>query len=139
MGTVDQDMVPTWHQVLWLRKGVEATVGLANKDMMDTIVNPEEPSVTLTCEFHPVFFSRSSPHIAHLLVGEGRVIFWRVPYQLEVRKTRPTNADGTVRFALGGVLPPARPATAWQLINVVLAWRPAKQVKSGLWSITCPM
>ena len=75
LGTVDQNMVATWHQVFWLGRGVEAIVGLA---------------------------------------------------------------DATIRFALGVVVPSAYPATAWQLINVVLDWRPPKQAKSGLWSITCP-
>ena len=138
MGTVDQNMVPTWHQVLWLGRGVEAIVGLGTKLDMDTMSNPEEPGVVPTCEFHPVFLSRSSPHIAHLPVGEGHVVFWQGPYQLEVRKTKPTDVNAPIRFALGGVVPPARSATAWQLINVVPAWSPPKQAKSGLWSITCP-
>ena len=47
-GTLDQDLVPTWHQVLWLGRGVEGTVGLANKDMMDAIFNPMEPGVAHT-------------------------------------------------------------------------------------------
>ena len=120
-GGDDPNMVPTWHQVLWLGRGVEATVGLANKDMTDTIFNPEEAGVAPSCEFHPAFLSRSSPHIAQLPVGEGQVIIWRGPYQLEVHKTGPTDADATVRFALGGVVPPTRLATVWQLINVVPA------------------
>ena len=99
----------TWHQVLWLRRGVEGTVGLANKDMMDAIFNPMEPGVAHTYEFHLAFLSRSSPHIAHLPIGEGQVIFWRGPYHLEVCKTGPTNADAIVRFALGGVIPPTCP------------------------------
>ena len=137
-GTLDQDLVPTWHQVLWLGRGVEGTVGLANKDMMDAIFNPMESGVAYTCALHPAFLLRSSPHLAHLPVGDSQVIFWRGPYQLEVNKTGPNDADATVRFPLGGVTPPTRPATAWQLINAVCAWRPLKQAKSGLWSITCP-
>ena len=105
---------------------------------MDAIFNTMETGVAHTCEFHAVFLSRSSPHIDHLPVGEGQVIFWRGPYQLGVRKTGPTDADATFCFDLGGVLPPTRPATAWLLINAVPAWRPPKQAKSGLWSITCP-
>ena len=100
--------------------------------------NPMQRGVAHTCEFHPAFLLLSSLHIPHPPVGEGRVIFRRGPSQLEVCKTGPTNADATVRFALGGVTPPTRPATAWQLINTVPVWRPPKQAKSGLWSIICP-
>ena len=99
--------------MLWLARGVEATVGHANKDMMDAIFNPMEHGLAPTCESHPAFLSQSSPHIAHLLVAEGQVIFRRGPYQLEVCKTGPTNTDASASFALGGVIPPAYPATAW--------------------------
>ena len=108
-GTVHQDVMPSWHGVLWLGRGVERTVGLANKDMMDAIVNPMEPGVAPTCEFHPALLSRSSPHIALLPVGEGQVIFWRGSYQLDFRKTAPTDAYATICFALGGVTPPTPP------------------------------
>ena len=54
-GSLDQDLAPTCHQVLWLGRGVEATVGLANKDMVDTIIIPMEPGAAHTCQFHPVF------------------------------------------------------------------------------------
>ena len=76
-GTIEQDFVQTWHQVLWLGRGVGATVGLANKDMMDTIFTPTEPGVVPTYEFHRAFLSRCNPHVTHLPVGEGNVIFWR--------------------------------------------------------------
>ena len=59
-GTLDQEFLPTWHQVLVLRRGVEATVALANKDMMDTICHPIELGVAPTWCFHPAFPSRSS-------------------------------------------------------------------------------
>ena len=113
MGSVDQHMVLIWHQMLWLGREMEATIGLANKDLTDTIFNPVVPGVAPTCECHPVFLSRSSPHIAHLTVGDGQVIFYAGTYQLEVGKARPTDADATVSFALGAFIPPARPATAW--------------------------
>ena len=40
-------------------QGVEGTVGLANKDMMDAIFNPMEPGVAHTCAFHP---AEQPPH-----------------------------------------------------------------------------
>ena len=76
IGIVDQNIVPTWHQVLWLGRGVEAIVGRANKEMMDAIFNPEEPGVAPTCEFQPVFLSRRTPPIAHPTVRKAKSFFW---------------------------------------------------------------
>ena len=71
-GILDQDCVPTWHQVLWLGREVDCMPGLANKDMMDTIFNRMELGVAPTSEFHPKFLCWSSPHIAHLPVGKAK-------------------------------------------------------------------
>ena len=140
-GTLDQDLVPTWHHVLWLGRGVKGTVGLANKDMLDAIFNPMESGVPQNCVFQPAFLSRNNPHIAHLPGGKGQVIFWRATRQLKVRKTGPPDADATVRFALGGVTPPTRPATAWQLIALSLRGGPRSKQNwgRGLWHVrvTC--
>ena len=73
-GTLDQDLVPTWHQVLWLGSGMEGMVGRANKLMTDAIFDPLQTGVAHTCD-HPAFLSRSSPCIARLRVGEGQEIF----------------------------------------------------------------
>ena len=110
--TGHQYMVPTWHQLMWLGRGVEAAVMVAKKDMANTIFNPEEPGAGSTYKFDPVFLSRSNPHIAHLLVGEGQVVLRQGPYQLQIRKTGATDADATVHLTLGGFLLPTRLATA---------------------------
>ena len=81
MGTLDQECVPTWHQVLWPGRGVEATAGLANTDMMDAIFDVMGPGGTPSCEFHCAFLSWSSPHIAHLPIWKRQVnsLAWSLP------------------------------------------------------------
>ena len=101
-------------------------------------LTPWNPVLLTPASSAPSFLSRSNHHIPHLPVGEEQVIFWLGPYKLKVLKTGPTDADATLRFALGGVIPPTRPAMAWQLINTIPASRPPKQAKSGVWCIKCP-
>ena len=57
--------------MLWLVRGVEARIGLANKDMVHTIFNLEELAAGSTCAIRPAFLSRSSPHINSQL-GKGK-------------------------------------------------------------------
>ena len=79
-GTVDQHVVRTGHQVLWLGRGVDGKVGLANKDTIDAICNSMELGDAQNCAFKPAFLSRNSSHIAYFPDGDRQVILWRRPY-----------------------------------------------------------
>ena len=71
-------------------------------------------------------------------VRGGEVFLWRGLYQLELAKDEQTDGDAHVHWAIGGVLPPERPASAWQLLNDAPPFKSAKQATKGGWTIQCP-
>ena len=83
-------------------------MGLANNDMMDAIFNYMDPSVTHTCEFHPAFLSRSSPHIAYLIALQGQVFSGEDP--TPSRSARPGRPTRMPLSALPSPVSPHQPA-----------------------------
>ena len=121
-GTFDQEEVLSWHPVLLLGAGVEATARLVDTDIIKAIFHLEHPGANPTYNFYAVFLSLRSPASR---VGKCKFLT-AAPYRPEVRKLRPTEADAThagatLRVGLSGVLPPPWPATSWQFINMAPA------------------
>ena len=131
--------VPTFGQLLLLGVGLEARVGLANRDVVDDVFSPPEvqpgPPV---CTHHPLFLSRSAHGISPVTVREGEILLWNGAYEMEVVKADSTDGDAEVTWALGATLPPTRPAPAWRLLHAVPEWKRAKESKKGTWTVTCP-
>ena len=90
------------------------------------------------CPHRPTFVTRSAAGLHPVPVHGGEVVLWRGPYQLELAKAERTDGDALVQWAIGGFLPPERPASAWQLLNEAPPFRNARQAKKGGWSIRCP-
>ena len=131
--------VPTFGQLLMLVVGLEARVGLANRDVVDDVFSPPKvhpgPQV---CSHHPLFLS-SSPHgISPVTVREGEILLWNGAYEMEVVKADSTDGDAQVTWALGATLPPTRPAPAGRLLHAVPEWNRAKESKKGMWTVACP-
>ena len=103
--------VPTFGQLLLFGVGLEARVGLANRDVVDNVFSPPEvqpgPPV---CTHHPLFVSRSAHGISPVTVREGEIPLLNGAYEMEVVKADSTDGDAEVMWALGATLPPTRPA-----------------------------
>ena len=131
--------VATFGQLLLLGVGLEARVGLANRDVVDDVFSPPEvqpgPPV---CTHHPLFLSRSAHGISPLTVREEEILLWNGAYEMEVVQADSTDGDAEVMWALGATLPPTRPAPAWRLLHAVPEWKRAKESKKGTWTVTCP-
>ena len=67
--------VPTFGQLLLLGVGLEAGVGLANRDVVGDVFSPSEvepgPPV---CTNHPMFLSRSAHGISPVTVRKGEIL-----------------------------------------------------------------
>ena len=130
-GEGGEDM-PTFGQLLLFRIGLEARVKLATRDMVDDIFSP--PQVELgppVCTHHPLFLSRSAHDISPVIVHAGDILMWNGAYGMEVVNGDSTDGDLEVMWALEAIVPPTRPAPAWQLLHVEPAWKRAKESKKG--------
>ena len=56
------------------------------------------------------------PHFPHLFNGGEITLSWG-PYRIEVAKVTRMDGDALVEWIIGRTLVPARPASAWQLVN----------------------
>ena len=131
--------MPTFGQLLLLGVGLEARVGLANRDVVDDVFSPPEVQpVPPVCTHHAMFLSRSAHGISPVTVREGEILLWNGAYEMEVVKADSTDGDAEVTWALGATLPPTRPAPAWRLLHAVPEWERAKEYKKGTWTVTCP-
>ena len=90
------------------------------------------------CTHHPLFLSRSAQDVSPVIIQAGDILMRNGAYEMEVVHGDSTDGDVEVTWALGAILPPTRPAPAWQLLHAVLAWKPAKESKKGTWKVTCP-
>ena len=123
-------------------RGLEAHLGLAVEDLRDDVFNPPPPQAPgeadpPVCPHHPTFVTRSAAGLHPVPVHGGEVVLWRGPYRLELAKAERTDGDALVQWAIGGFLPPERPASCWQLLNEAPPFRNARQAKKGGRSIRC--
>ena len=116
-------------------------MGLAVEDLRDDVFNPPEGSGAPgppVCPYHPTFVTRSAAGLHPVPVHGEEVVLWRGRYQLELAKAERKDGDALVQWAIGGFLPPERPASCWQLLNEAPPFRHARQAKKGGWSIRSP-
>ena len=130
--------VPTFGQLLLFGVGLEARVGLATRDMVDdTFSPPEVEPGSPVCTHHPLFLSRSAHDISPISVHAGDILMLNGAHEMKVVKGDSTDGDVEVTLAFGAILPPTRPAPAWQLLHAEPAWKQAKESKNGT-TVTCP-
>ena len=99
--------------------------------MFSTPPKPRVKQAPPVCPHHPTFVTRLAAGLHPVPVHGGEVLLWRGPYQLELAKAERTNGDALVQWAIGGFLPPERPASCWQLLNKAPPFRNARQAKKG--------
>ena len=87
------------------------------------------------CSHHPTALTNFPVGLHPVPVHGGEIVLRRGPHQLELAKDARTEGDALVQWAIGGTLPPARPASAWQLVNDAPPFANAKEGKRGGWTI----
>ena len=97
LGTLEQQEVCTYGQLLFVWGGLEAHLGLAVEDLRDDVFNPPPtPGSSRPPRVHP------PSHLLHPLGGGSPTLVgpWRGPYQLELAKDERTDGDALVQWAL---------------------------------------